>query len=265
MYFNIFNKMIIKTPNYTKNFLLLKKGGLRLFEQNKRNKNSSYNFPSQKLAISTYNNSKEKNQEEDNKNKEKNKNILKTYSTKSKAKYNLKIFPKLNEYKKLLFLKNIVSSEKNYLLEDYMKHKEINLMKNNNIKTIYDAKKTFFCDDKINDNRTSYYYQEELFDRNKKFPLMIKDIQSNYILLKNKKMKNYKDYYLLKKKEIEKNNFKDFNEKLGIRNIFIKSDKIMNKNKTFLNNNLNFLSFSNYFKTYSQMGGFNLKRQLTIK
>ena len=246
--------MIIKTPNYTKNFLLLKKGGFRLFEQNKNNKNSSYNFPSQKLTISTYNNSKEKNQEEDINNKEKNKNILKTYSTKSKTKYKPKIYPKLNEYKKLLFLKNIVSSEKNYYL-----------MKNNNIKTIYDAKKTFFCDDKINDNRTSYYYQEELFDRNKKFPLMIKDIQSNYILLKNKKMKKYKDYYLLKKKEIEKNNFKDFNEKLGIRNIFIKSDKIMNKNKTFLNNNLNFLSFSNYFKTYPQMGGFNLKRQFTIK
>lgn len=255
--------MIIKTPKYTRNYLLLKKDGFRLFNTEQTNKNISHNFPSKKLNISIYNNSKENV----NINQAEKKKFLNTISTISKTKYNLsKAYPKINEYKKLLYLKNIVSSEKNYLLEDYMKHKEIDLMKNNKIKTAYDARRTFFSDDKINDNRTSYYYQEELFDRNKKFPLIIKDIQTNYIFLKNKKLKKYKDYYLLKKRETEKNCYKDFNEKLGVKNIFIKSDKILNKNKTFLNSNLNFISFRNFFKTFSQKGAFNLKRQqLTLK
>ena len=160
----------------------------------------------------------------------------------------------------------IVSSEKDYLLENYMKHKEIEIIKNRNIKTVYDAKKNFFTDNHINDNRTSYFYKEKLFDDKKKFPLMIKDIQSNYILLKNKRYKKYKDYLLLKKIEAEKNNFKDFNEKLGIRNINIKSDKLIKKNNTYVNKNFNIINcVNNYLKTFSSSHkGFSQKRKKII-
>ena len=146
-----------------------------------------------------------------------------------------------------------------------MKHKEIELLKNNNIKTVYDARKTFFSDNQINDNRTSYFYKEKLFDKEKKFPLMIKDIESNLILSKNKKFKKYKNYLLLEKIEAEKNNFKDLNEKLGVKNIYINSDKLINKNKTFMNNNFNFFSCANYMKTFSSSHkGFSQKRQKII-
>lgn len=265
--------MIIKTPKNTRNYLLLRKGGIRLFNSYKRNKTLLSNFQNKKSTISTYNcSNKRSNLDLDikeitkiNKKNKKDKNILNAYtndSNTSKKKFNIsKYIPKLSEYKKHLFLNNIVSSEKNYLLEDYMKHKEIELFKNRNIRTVYDARKSFFNDNKINDNRTSYFYKEQLFDETKKFPLMIKDIQSNFILLKNKKYKKYKEYYLLSQIEAEKNNFRDFNEKLGVRNIFIKSDKLLNKNKTFMNNHLNFFNFNNYFKTISlQKGSFSQKK-----
>ena len=95
---------------------------------------------------------------------------------------------------------------------------------------------------------------------------MIKDIQSNYILLKNKKNKKYKDYFLFRKMELEKNSFKDFNDKLGIKKIYIKNDKLFNKNKTFMNGNLNFFRFSNYFtfSSFSKDSFSNKKNKLTI-
>ena len=47
--------MIIKTPKYTRNYLLLKKGGIRLFNSYKKNKSLISNFPKKKsTAISTY-------------------------------------------------------------------------------------------------------------------------------------------------------------------------------------------------------------------
>ena len=251
--------MIIKSPKYTRNFLLLKKGGFKLFQSNKSQKNNL--SPNYKTTISY----KEGRTNIYNDKEEKNKNILNTFSYTSKSMHHNspKNLPKLNEYKKRLFLKNIISSEKKFILEDYMKHKEIDLIKNHNIKTVHEARKTFFSERKINDNRTSYFYKEELFDKNNKFPLMIKDIQSNYILLKNKRNKKYKEYFIFKQLEEEKNSFKDFNEKLGVKNIYIKSDKLFNKNKTFMNKNFNFISCINYFNSFSttHKGAFNLKRK----
>ena len=243
--------MIIKTPKYTRNYLLLKKGGLRLFNSFTKYNNNSSNFKNKKMTISINNTSKERpyintDIEKIKKINKKDKNFLNTFTTNSQNKFNIsKYVPNLKEYKKHLFLKNILMSEKNYLLEDYIKNKEISLLKNRNIKTMNDVRKTFFTDDKINDNRTSYFYKECLFDDKDKFPLMIKDINSNFILWKNQRYKKYKDYLLLKKFESEKNYFKDFNDKLGIRNIYIKSNKLFSKSKTFMNNNLNFFRCSN--------------------
>ena len=250
--------MLINSQKSTKNYLLLKKGGFRLFNTCNKRKSLSSNFEIHKITLSTCNPSKERpiindtGKEETKKDNKKNE-IINTFSNISYNKFNLtKYIPKIDEYKKRLYLKKIVSSEKDYLLENYMKHKEIEIIKNRNIKTVYDAKKNFFTDNRINDNRTSYFYKEKLFDDKKKFPLMIKDIQSNYILLKNKRYKKYKDYLLLKKIEAEKNNFKDFNEKLGIRNINIKSDKLIKKNNTYVNKNFNIINcVNNYLKTFS--------------
>ena len=251
--------MFINSQKSTKNYLLLKKGGFRLFNTYKKRKSLSSNTEINKVTLSTYNPSKgrpiingtcREEIKKDNKKKE----IINTFSNISYNKFNLtKYIPKISEYKKRLYLKKIVSTEKDYLLENYMKHKEIEIIKNRNIKTVYDARKTFFTDNQINDNRTSYFYKEKLFDDKKKFPLMIKDIQSNYILLKNKKYKKYKDYLLLKKIEEEKNKFKDFNEKLGIKNINIKSDKLIKKNNTYVNRNFNiFNCVNNYLKTFNK-------------
>ena len=251
--------MIIKTPKFTRNFTLLKKGGFKMFDSNQIKKNSS--SLDEKITMSC-NLSKSGGTNIYNDKKYKNNNILNTFSYISKSKKKSKHYPKLNEFKKRLFLKNILSSEKNFRLEDYMKNKEIELIKNRNIKTVYDARKTFFSEKKINDNRTSYFYKEELFDNKNKFPLMIKDIQSNYILLKNKDKKKYKDYFLLKKLEEEKNSFRDVNEKLGVKNVNIKSDKLFNQNKSFMKNSFHFISLNNYFNSFSstQKRAFNLKK-----
>lgn len=250
--------MIIKNQKYTRNYLLLKKGGFRLYNSYSKNKYLSSNFKNEKNFTVNYGSNEKTNIDTNNKKikkgNEKDKEIINTFSFDSKNNFNLsKHFSnhKLKEYKKHLFLKNILMSEKNYLLEDYMKHKEIELVKNYKIKNKKknEAKKIFFSDNKINDNRTSYFYKECLFDEKTKFPLMIRDIQSNFILLKNRKYQKYKNYYLLKKLESEKNDFKDFNDKIGIKNIFIKSDKVLNKNKTFMNNNF-FRCSNNYFTFY---------------
>ena len=226
--------MFINSQKSIKNYLLLKKGGFRLFNTQKRKKNINSKSQIKKISISVSNPSKArpildtdiekiKKVKKDNKKTE----IINTFSNKSINKFNLtKYIPRISEYKKRLYIKNIASTEKEYLLQDYMMHKEIDLIKNSNIKTVYDARKTFFSDKQINDNRTSYFYKEKLFDEKKKFPLMIKDIQSNLILLKNKRYKKYINYLMLEKNETEKNNYKDFNEKLGVKNIYIKSDKL---------------------------------------
>jgi hypothetical protein len=167
-------------------------------------------------------------------------------------KNNIIKYPKLENYKRKLFRNNVLSSEKNYLLEDYMRKKELDLIKFRNKKTIYDARKTFFTEEKINNNRYSYMNREHLFDRKNKFTLMIKDIESNFILLKDKRNRKLIEYLKTEKLKTENNDFKDFNEKLGVKNVFIKPDKLFNKQKTFVKSNLDFIKcVNNYFKTFN--------------
>jgi hypothetical protein len=167
-------------------------------------------------------------------------------------KNNIIKYPKLENYKRKLFRNNVLSSEKNYLLEDYMRKKELDLIKFRNKKTIYDARKTFFTEEKINNNRYSYMNREQLFDRKNKFTLMIKDIESNFILLKDKRNRKLLEYINREKLKTENNDFKDFNEKLGVKNVFIKPDKLFNKQKTFVKTNLDFIKYANnYFKAFN--------------
>jgi hypothetical protein len=157
----------------------------------------------------------------------------------------------------------MLSIDKNVLLEDYMKKKELKLLKDKNKKNLYEARKTFFTDDTINDNRTSFYYKEKSFDKNNKYSLMIKDINSNYILFKNKNKNKNKEEELFQKLENERKKFKDFNKKFGIRNVYLKTDRVFNKNKTFMNNNCNFLSGVNYLNSFRSTNRtpFNQKRK----
>ena len=270
-FLNYLSKMLINSQKSIKNFLLLKKGGLRLFNTYKRNTKLNSKSRIKKIAKSVCNPSKGRpiidiDVEEIKKDNKKNE-IINSFSNKSINMFNLKKYmPKISEYKKRLYIKNILSTEKEYLLQDYMKHKEIDLIKNNNNKTVYEARKTFFSDNQINDNRTSYFYKEKLFDEKKKFPLMIKDIQSNFILLKNKRYKQFKNYSLfLEKKEDEKNNFKDFNEKLGVKYVYIKNDKLIKNNKTFMNNKFKLFTCENHLKSFgSSQKRFSQKRKKII-
>jgi hypothetical protein len=247
--------MIIQTSKFKRNYLLTSKNGFKLYELNSKkiNNHQNPNKSAQKLTISTQWISKSNQiidvDKEDSKIPQKTNSNYSNYLTyaNSTMKSNMsKLLPKIKEYKKRFYLHNVLSTEKNYLLEDYMKKKELKLMHNKNIKTIYDAKKTFFNEDKIDDDRTSFYCKEKSFDKTNKYHLMIKDIQSNFVLLKNKNKNKYKQYHLLNKIINEKQNFKDFNEKFGMRNIYIKTDKILNKNKTFMNNNFTFVNFMKY-------------------
>ena len=245
--------MNIQSSKFNRNYLLLSKGGFKLYEFNTSEKKNPV-VPNQKLTLSTNYISKNHqlvvSDKEDYRKQIKIKNNFNTCTNSTVESRISKIFPKFKEYKKRLFLKNVLSTDKNYLLEDYMKNKELRLINDHKKKNMHEARKTFFSEDKINDNRTSYFNKEKSFDKNNKFQLMIKDIQSNFILLKNKNHKKYKKYHLLKKLEAEKNNFKDFNEKLGVKNVYIKTNKIINKNRTFMNSNYNFLSCINYLNTF---------------
>ena len=251
--------MIIKTPNYTKNFLLLRKGGFRLFDLNSGTKSKNFSVknlqinPETSKEIKITENRKQNFSKSNEKTNNKNFVTSKISSTYSKINNNKNRYDK---YKKYLYRKNILSTEKNYLLEDYMRKKEIDLMNDVRKKTFYEARKTFFSDKNFNGRKTGYFSTENSFDRKKKFTLMVKDIETNFILLKNKKIKKYKEY-LLKEKEKEniqsgKNSFKDLNEKLNVRNVFLKANKLL-KNKTkssFTSKNLMFLNCVEYFNTY---------------
>ena len=245
--------MNIRTAKFNRNYLLTSKDGFKLYELFSKNINKPPKKSFQKITLSTNCISKFNKiidyDKEDNKKPQKANSNYTIYSNSVMQSNISKFLPKLKEYKKRLYLKNVLSTDKNYLLEDYMKKKELKVMKDKNIKTIYDAKKMFFNDDQINDDRTSFYYKEKSFDKNNKYHLMIKDIQSNFILLKNKNKKKYKQLYLLKQLANEKQKFKDINEKFGMRNIFFKTDKLINKNKTFMKNDYNLINFMKYLNS----------------
>lgn len=245
--------MIIYTPKLTQNFLLLRKGGYKLFDSN-INIKKSYNFPcknidksintSKEIVIHDENNIKNKKSEQ--------KIFLKSLTSKTFSKNKVSKFPKLENYKKQLFRKNILSTEKSYLLEDYMRKKELDLINCRNKKSIYEIRKTFFTEDKIknNDIKRSYFFKPHSFDKNHKFTLMIKDIESNFILLKNKKIKKFKSN-LTGDIESEKNSFKDFNEKLGVKNVYFKIDRLFKRINPMFKSNLKFFSNLKYFNTFS--------------
>ena len=249
--------MIIKTQNNTKNFLLLRKGGFRLFDINSGNKTK--NFSVKNLDINHDTSKENKIQENTNQNFTKSKSnekanhknfvLSKISSTYSKENNNK---DKYDNYKKYLFRKNILSTEKNFLLEDYMRKKELDLMNDVRKKTFYEARKTFFSERNFNERKSGYFNKENSFERKKKFTLMIKDIESNFILLKNKRNKKYKEYLLKEKMQPEKNSFKDLNEILNAKNVFLRANKLFkNKTKiTFTNKKLKFLSCADFFNTY---------------
>ena len=245
--------MFIQSPNFNRNYLLIKKDVLQLSDLQSKQYNLLPITPNPKLALSTNffsKNNQITEAEKENNRFSKNRSNYDTHTNSTLQTIISKYCPNLKEYKKRLYLKNVLSSEKNYLLEDYMKKKELKLINDKNKKTIYEARKIFFNDDKIDDNRTSFYYKEKSFDKSNKYNLMVKDIQSNYILLKNKNRKKNKEYKLLQKLESERKTFKDFNKKFGVRNVYITTDKILNKNKTFLNKNCNFFIGMNYLNSF---------------
>ena len=254
--------MIIRTPKLTRNYILLKKGGYRLFDSNDVliKKENNKNIPktiSKEIKILIDNKEVDKNSEE------KDKIISKSLTTKTINKKSIKN-KKLEDYKKNLFRKNILSTEKNYLLKDYMQKKELDLMSLGGRRTMYEIRKTFFNDDKKKVNRRNYFYVPNSFDKTTKFTLMIKDIESNFILLKNKKNKRYKTYKMNEGSENLKSSYKDFNEKLGVKNVYFKTENYFNKKNPFHNNKFKFLSLFSGFNKFST-GNNNIFNQKSNK
>ena len=253
--------MLIKTPKFTRNYLFLKKDGYKLFDLNEKINERS---PFQSMAITQSTTNEMKINDNNNSNSNNIQKYKKSLTSISLNKNNIIKYPKLENYKKKLFRNNVLSSEKNYLLEDYMRKKELDLIKFRNKKTIYDARKTFFSEEKIDNNRYSYMNRDQLFDRKNKFTLMIKDIESNFILLKDKRNRKLLEYINREKLKTENNDFKDFNEKLGVKNVFIKPDKLFNKQKTFVKSNLDFIKcVNNYFKAFNSKDNDNDNNNLS--
>ena len=253
--------MIITTPNITRNYLFLKKGGFKICDLDLILKEKT-KFPFKSLVMS-------RNTSKDTKINDKGQNqkqyLTSTTFIKNKDSKNAK----MENYKKKLFRKNILSSEKNYLLEDYMRKKELDLINFHNKKKMSDIRKTFFSEEKADEDRYSYIKREKFFNRKNKFTLMVKDIESNFILLKDKRSRKIKDFLLKEKLESEKTKFQNFNDKLGVKSVFLKTEKIFNKHKTFSKKNIDFIkTVNNYFNTFNatENGSFNQnKRRYVIK
>ena len=253
--------MIITTPNITRNYLFLKKGGFKICDLDLILKEKT-KFPFKSLVMS-------RNTSKDTKINDKGQNqkqyLTSTTFIKNKDSKN----SKMENYKKKLFRKNILSSEKNYLLEDYMRKKELDLINFHNKKKMSDIRKTFFSEEKADEDRYSYIKRDKFFNRKNKFTLMVKDIESNFILLKDKRNRKIKDFLLRERLESEKTKFQNFNDKLGVKSVFLKTEKIFNKHKTFSKKNVDFIkTVNNYFNTFNatENGSFNQnKRRYVIK
>lgn len=253
--------MIITTPKLTRNYLFLKKGGYKVCDLDLLLKDK-IKSPFKSLVISR-NTSKDIKINDNSQNQKQ--YLTSTTFIKSSTSKN----PKMENYKKKLFRKNILSSEKNYLLEDYMRKKELDLANFHNKTKISDIRKTFFSEEKADEDRYSYIKRDKFFNRKNKFTLMVKDIESNFILLKDKRSRKIKDFLLREKLESEKTKFQNFNDKLGVKSVFLKTEKVFNKHKTFSKKNLDFIkTVNNYFNAYNatETGNFNQnKRRYVIK
>ena len=230
--------MIIETPKLTRNIIFVRKNGLSLCELNKEEtkKNKINILPNISLE------SKEKS--------EFSKSIETNKGSQGKN---------LMDKKKNLFLNNVLSTEKNYFLKDYIRQKEIKIIKEKN-KNKYQARKTFFSEKKIDNCRTSYFNKEinnYNTANNNRVTLMIKDIEADLLIMKKKRNEKFKEY--LKKElkwDLYKNKyFVDFNEKLGVKNVYMKTD-IFNNKKGYGKNDQNILNIK-YLKaltsTYDNM------------
>ena len=253
--------MIITTPKLTRNYLFLKKGGYKVCDLDLLLKDK-IKSPFKSLVIS-------RNTPKDIKINDKSQNQKQYLTSTTLIKSNTSKNPKMENYKKKLFRKNILSSEKNYLLEDYMRKKELDLVNFHNKTKISDIRKTFFSEEKADEDRYSYIKRDKFFNKNNKFTLMVKDIESNLILLKDKRSRKIKDFLLREKLESEKTKFQNFNDKLGVKSVFFKTEKVFNKHKTFSKKNLDFIkTVNNYFNAYNatETGNFNQnKRRYVIK
>ena len=230
--------MLIETPKKSRNILILSKNGIRLCELNKEEpkKINNDNLPS---IIGMINRNK----------------IYKTMDINKDS--------KIKEWKKKLFLNNILSTEKNYFLKDYIRKKETELIQDKN-KDVNKLKKIFFNEEKIDDCRTSYFNKDVYNYNNKKekIPIMVKDIEANLLLYKKNKNKRFK-HYLKKQLEFdlhEKKYYSDFNDKLGVKNVYIKTDIFSNQKKRFMIYKTNYFS-PNDFKTFSSTYN-NLRKKI---
>ena len=230
--------MLIETPKKSRNILILSKNGIRLCELNKEEpkKINNDNLPS---IIGKINRNK----------------IYKTMDINKDS--------KIKEWKKKLFLNNILSTEKNYFLKDYIRKKETELIQDKN-KDVNKLKKIFFNEEKIDDCRTSYFNKDVYNYNNKKekIPIMVKDIEANLLLYKKNKNKRFK-YYLKKQLEFdlhEKKYYSDFNDKLGVKNVYIKTDIFSNQKKRFMIYKTNYFG-PNDFKTFSSTYN-NLRKKI---
>ena len=219
--------MIIETPKLKRNIIILRKNGIRLVELNK------------------------------NDNKKNNKKIPNLVTLNNKTKIS-KIVD-INKKKKL-FLENIISTEKKYFLEDYIRKKEMKMINDKN-KNANNLRKIFFSEEKIDTCRTSYFNKDIINYNNKKdkVSIMIKDIESNLILMKKNRNEKYKEY-LNKKLQLDliENNkhYTDFNDKLGVKNVYIKTDIFFKKSKGIWNSNTNYFNikdFKTFNSTYNRM------------
>ena len=228
--------MLIETPKKSRNILILSKNGIRLCELNKEEpkKINNDNLPS---IIGMINRNK----------------IYKTMDINKDS--------KIKEWKKKLFLNNILSTEKNYFLKDYIRKKETELIQDKNKNKL---KKIFFNEEKIDDCRTSYFNKDVYNYNNKKekIPIMVKDIEANLLLYKKNKNKRFK-HYLKKQLEFdlhEKKYYSDFNDKLGVKNVYIKTNIFSNQKKRFMIYKTNYFS-PNDFKTFSSTYN-NLRKKI---
>ena len=227
--------MIIETPKLKRNIFILRKNGIRLIELNKDdNKKMNKEIP----------------------------NVLTLYN-----KTKVSTINNINKKKKL-FLENMISTEKKYFLEDYIRKKEAKMINDKNKKS-YNLRKTFFSEEKIDTCRTSYFNKDIINYNNKKdkVPIMVKDIEANIILMKKNRNEKYKEY-LKKKLELDliENNkyYTDFNDKLGVKNVYIKTDVFYKKKKGFLNYNTNYFNIKD-FKTFNLTYNRNRLKKLKIK